>query len=136
MTEIGDIKGYNLTFKGQRCVDYNADDDKMFAENWKSNTFTFWSGVEDGEKEIDTSTYGKFEWITTGNRESFDSNGIKSKLWRPDWESNERESMIDGNYFEYKKVNETMDLLHEMDMMLDIHQNEKERLYNKLKLEV
>lgn len=137
LTEIGEVKGYNLSLKNNRGIDYSADEENIYSNDWKDNIFTFWSGVEDNEKpKFDTSKYGKFEWRTLGARESFDANGIRSKLWRPDYSSDDRYAMIDGNYFEYENVGNIMDMLNELDLMLDTHEQHKQELYNRLKLEV
>ena len=137
LTDIGEIEGYFFSLKGDRGCNGGDDEEKMFDSNWKDNTFTFWTGTETDDDPLDTSKYGKFEWTTLGDRMGFDnSDGIRSKLWRPGFESDERYSTIDGNYFEYNKVGEKMDLLHELDILLDKHQDEKVKIYNKLKLEV
>ena len=122
---IDEIKGYNITFKIEK-KDGLCD----YGKNWKSVGYVFWSGKDPGDKyDLDSTKYGKFEWTTVGERESFDANGIASKLDNS-WESPGK------NFFSIDNIGDVMDYLIELDILLDKQHNEKELLYNKMKMEL
>jgi hypothetical protein len=110
LKDIEYIKSYNLTVKLKRGIN-NIDD---YDDRWKSVSYTFWSGLG----EIDNSKYGKFEWMTLGDRESLNGNNIRNILCKYEDDGDDCKH-IKGNHFEYDKVGEVIDNLIELDILLD-----------------
>ena len=132
---IDNIDGYNLTLKLERGI-HRGDD---YDDNWKSVNYTFWSGW-DGEDNkdcpFDMDKFGKFEWMTLCARESYDPNGIRSKLWKIEDDGSREGEIKDGNYFEYSNVGNIIDTLIELDILIDKQYEEKLEIYKKLKLQL
>jgi len=138
---IDNIDGYNLTLKVERGV-FHGDN---YDPNWKSVDYTFWSGwdgIDDEDDEdnegcpFDINKFGKFEWRSLGERESYDPNGIRNKLWKITDDGSREGKIKDGNYFDYDDVGKVIDGLIELDILMDKQQEEKIEIYNKLRLEL
>jgi hypothetical protein len=116
-----EINGFNITIEIARgCDDYPYDRD------WKSSTFTFWSGSDDDEKP---SLLPRFNFRRTSD---FGEHRTVQFMHRYDEEKNE----IYSDYFEWDKVNEKIDLLLELDSQFDEHSKKLIEIHNKLKTEI
>lgn len=117
---VDDINGYNITFS--LLVDI-----ENHGANWKRVNISFWSGKDENNNiGLDSSKYGKFEWSTSGNRESISGNGLTPILSR---KNNE-----DSNYFSYGNVGKVLDNLNALDILLDKQKQEKEDIYNNIRM--
>lgn len=123
-----DIEGYNITLEKKNNYSF------YYSPGWKSVSYTFWSGNDSsGDKDIDTSKYGMFEWRYLGDAESYDTNGIRNKLMERIFEGEEVVSVKYYNYFEYGKIEKIIDSLIELDLLIDKQHKEKIEIYEKIK---
>lgn len=128
---FNEITSFNFTIEVERGINHESrDESQIYQDGWKSVSYTFHGGEDNGQKDFEE--YCQFEFNTLGDRESF---RLSEKLIRPDYDSKERWATISGNYCSYEKIEETLDLLLQLDVLLDKQYDEKKKIFNALKLE-
>ncbi len=122
------IEGFNITVYLRRGVKKNRD---LYDWNWRSSEFTFWSGSDDPDSP---SPLPKIEFRRMDNCIDYD---LSRNISRLDLESDEDGlSRIDGNYFDWDRVNDKIDLLFKIDKVFDVSQKSLYSIQNMIRQEL
>jgi len=122
------IEGFNITIYLRRGVKENGD---LYDWNWRSTELTFWSGSDNPNSP---SPLPKIEFRRLDNCIDY---YLSRNISRLDLESDEDGlSRIDGNYFEWDKVNDKIDLLLKLDKVFDVSQKSLYSIQNMIRQEL
>jgi hypothetical protein len=122
------IEGFNITVYLRRGVKENGD---LYDWNWRSSELTFWSGSDNPNSP---SPLPKIEFRRLDNCIDY---YLSRNISRLDLESDEDGlSRIDGNYFEWDKVNDKIDLLIKLDKVFDVSQKSLYSIQNLIRQEL
>lgn len=124
VNSMGDLIGFNISFRKNKG-------DYINGYNWNTSTFVFWNGSDNPDKP---SLLPKFDYNRLDNLLS--EYHLANKLSRADYESDERYDRISGNYFEWDKINEKIDLMMKLDNLLDRTVEDLEKIQDLLKTEL